>query len=115
MDNPEIAQAAQMTTLRDNWLIEIGRHTLQVKACLKKAAEAEKKEKARQEKAYEKAREKSQLQDIRRIALANCQAKVGAFRASYLILIHHQVVILQNLQTFPTHLLLNQQRQKSRY
>lgn len=48
---------------------------------MKKAAEAEKKEKARQEKVHKKGGEKSQLQDIRMIALANRQAKIGAFQA----------------------------------
>lgn len=48
---------------------------------MKKAAEAEKKEKARQEKVHKKGGEKSQLQDIRKIALANCQVKIDAFQA----------------------------------
>lgn len=76
MDDPTVAEAARITMLRDNWLIQIGRPTPQAKARLKKVAEAEKKEKARQD----RAREKSQATDIRRVALANRQAEVSAFR-----------------------------------
>lgn len=77
MDDPAIAEAARITALRDQWLIQRGKANKDTKARMKKAAQAEKKEKERSD----KAREKNQQQSIRRLAISNRQAEVGAFRA----------------------------------
>lgn len=74
MDDPIIAEAARVNSLRDNWLIQQGKSTPQLKARMKKAADMEKKQNAR----LEKAREKSQLNNIQRLGSTNRHA-IGAF------------------------------------
>ena len=79
MDDPVVAEAARITALRDQWLIQRGKPNAATKARMKKAADAEKKEQEKQAKAKEK---DQQQQDIHRLALTNRQfeAQVGAFR-----------------------------------
>ena len=81
MDDPIVAQNAQMTALRDQWLIARGKATPETKARMKKAADVEKKKAEKEDKAREKTRSKNQSLDIRRLALNNSQAiEVGTFR-----------------------------------
>lgn len=81
MDDPIIAQDAQMTALRDQWLTARGKATPETKARIKKAADAEKKKAEKEDKACKKTRSKNQFLDIRRLALNNSQAiEVGTFR-----------------------------------
>lgn len=77
MDDPVIAEAARITALRDQQLIQRGKPSAGTKARIKKAAEVEKKEKEKADKAREK---NQQRQDIRRLAIANCQVEFGAFQ-----------------------------------
>ncbi|MCJ1347575.1 hypothetical protein MMC31_005800 [Peltigera leucophlebia] len=51
LDNPAVAKASWMTALRDQWLLERGKPSAEIKARLKKAAMAAKKEKEKQNKA----------------------------------------------------------------
>lgn len=81
MDDPTVAEAAELTALRDNWLIKIGKPSPATKLRIKQAADQAKKEKKQADKRHEKAREKAQANDIRRLAIENRQIEVGAFRA----------------------------------
>ena len=80
LDDPVVAKKARITALRDQWLIKQNKSTPALKARLKKAEAAEKKEKARLDKNREKAQEQAQVNDIRKLALTNRQVKIGAFQ-----------------------------------
>lgn len=84
MDDPLVAEEAQMISLQDQWLIARGKATPEVKARVKKAAEAEKKLVEKQNKTREQARAKSQNQSlsIRMLALSNSRGavEVGTFK-----------------------------------
>lgn len=81
MDDPTVAEAAKLTALRDNWLIKIRKPSPATKLRIKQAADQAKKEKKQADNRHEKAREKAQANDIRRLAIENRQIEVGAFRA----------------------------------
>lgn len=77
MDDPVVAEAAKITAMRDQWLVQRGKATAETKARLKKAADAEKNEREKADKVKEKSQ---QQQDIRRLAIINHQ-QIGSFRA----------------------------------
>lgn len=79
MDNPKVAEAAYLTTLRDKWLIACGKPTPETKAWIKKAV-SKKKKVEKEHKAWEKAKGKNQAIDIRKLAISNSQRVVGAFK-----------------------------------
>ncbi len=68
IDNPVVAETTKITVLRDQWLVQQGKATVETKAQIKKAVEAEKKER---EKANKIKKKSQQQQDIRRLALTN--------------------------------------------
>lgn len=76
MDDLVVAEAAQITGLRDQWLIQRGKPTAETKARIRKAAKAEKKEQEKINKAKVK---NQQVQDVRRLAISNHQVELGAF------------------------------------
>lgn len=55
LNNPVIAEEARMTALRDSWLVENRKSNAVTKARLKKAADAKKKAKEKEDQAKEKA------------------------------------------------------------
>lgn len=73
MDNPTIAEAARIITMRDQWLISNNKTNSDLKVRLKKAKEAERKQKAKLDKNRQKAQEQAQINDIRRLAIGNRQ------------------------------------------
>lgn len=78
MDDPILAEEAQMTELRDKLLIGQEKAIPETKALMKKAAAAEKKMVEKQE----KAKAKNQTLEIRQLALINRQAeeRLGSFK-----------------------------------
>lgn len=70
MDDLVVAEAAKITAMRDQWLVQRGKATAKIKARLKKATDAEKKERKKANKAKKKSQ---QQQDIRRLAITNRQ------------------------------------------
>ena len=83
MDDPTIAEAAHLTALRDEWLIQRVKPSPATKLQMKQAAEQENREKAKQGKRQDKTREKAQAKanDIRKLATSNQQVEVDAFQA----------------------------------
>lgn len=69
MDDPVIAKAAKITTMKDQWLVQQGKATAETKAQLKKAIKGEKKEREKADKVRGKSQ---QQQDIKRLAITNC-------------------------------------------
>lgn len=55
MDDPTVAEVAQITALRDPWLLKKNKMNLDLKACSKKAKVAEQKQQAKLDKARQKA------------------------------------------------------------
>lgn len=79
MDDPAIAEAAHITTMRDQWLISNNKTNPDLKARLKMAKEAERKQQAKLDKNRQKAQEQAQINDIRRLAIGNRQL-IGAHK-----------------------------------
>lgn len=75
IDDPVVAEAAKITAMRDQWLVQQGKAKAETKACLKKAADGEKKEREKADKAKKKSQ---QQQNIRQLAIINCQ-QIGSF------------------------------------
>lgn len=80
MNNPVIAEKARITALRDQWLLKQNKMTPNLKTCLKKTEAATKKQVAKEKKIREKAQEKAQINDIRRMALSNKRIQIGHFK-----------------------------------
>lgn len=73
MDNFKVAEVAQITKLRDQWLFKNNKMNPDLKACLKKAKVAKYKKQVKLDKTRQKAPEKTQINDIRRLAIGNRQ------------------------------------------
>ena len=71
MNNPVIADKARITALWDQWLLQEIKMTPNLKTCLKKANAIAKKQVVKEKKIREKAQEKAQINDIRRMILSN--------------------------------------------
>lgn len=54
IDELIVAEAVKITAIKDQWLVQWGKATAETKACLKKAADIEKKEREKFNKAKEK-------------------------------------------------------------
>lgn len=81
LDDPVIVAASEIIACQE-WLIKRGKPTPATKARIKKAADLARREKKKEEVRYKKAQETVQSNDIRRIAIGNCQrAEVGSFCA----------------------------------
>lgn len=81
IDNPVIAEDAQITGLQDQWLVKRDKATLKTKVRMKKVAITEKKLAEKLEKAHEKARSKNQSLNIRKLAINNNNAgEVDTFK-----------------------------------
>ena len=78
MDDPTIAGAARITAMRDQWLINNHKSNPGLKARLKKAKQAERKQKAKADKNRQKAQEQAQITDICRLAIGNRQ--IGVYK-----------------------------------
>ena len=81
MDDPIIAQNAQIIAFWDQWLIARDKATSETKAQMKKATKVEKKKAEKEDKARKKTWSKNRSLNIRRLALNNNQViEVGTFR-----------------------------------
>ena len=77
LDDPVAAEIVRITVLRDQWLVQRGKANAETKTRIIKAANAEKKEKDKADKARKK---NPQQQDIRQLAITNHRkADVGSF------------------------------------
>lgn len=84
LDDPVIVVASEIIACQDEWLIKRGKPTPATKARMKKAADLARREKKKEEVRHKKAQETVRSNDIRRIAISNCQrAEVGSFRALF--------------------------------